>query len=175
MISDVPIGAFLSGGIDSSLLVALMARHSERPVRTFSVAFAEGNLDESPIAELVARRYETEHTVLHAEALGPDALLELLGRLDEPFCDPAFVPTYALSELTRRHVKVALSGDGGDEVFGGYPKYLLGEAERRPLPLSSVLHRSLRGVIVAATSHGICVLAGPIVAGPHSLCVGPIR
>jgi asparagine synthase (glutamine-hydrolysing) len=146
MISDVPIGAFLSGGIDSSLLVALMARHSERPVRTFSVAFAGGNLDESPIAELVARRYRTEHTVLHAEALGPEELLELLGRLDEPFCDPAFVPTYALSELTRQHVKVALSGDGGDEVFGGYPKYLLGERARRPLPLAAVLHRSLQAL-----------------------------
>jgi asparagine synthase (glutamine-hydrolysing) len=144
MISDVPIGAFLSGGVDSSLLVALMARHSGRTVRTFSVAFAEGNLDESPIAELVARRFETDHTVLHAEALSPDALLELLGRLDEPFCDPAFVPTHALSELTQRHVKVALSGDGGDEVFGGYPKYLLGAAERRPLPLSSLFHRSLQ-------------------------------
>src|SRR4029453_16161414 len=112
MVSDVPIGAFLSGGIDSSLLVALMARHSGRPVRTFFVPFAEGNLDESPIAELVARRFETDHTVLGAEALDPDALLELLGRLDEPFCDPAFVPTHALSELTRYHVKVALSGDG---------------------------------------------------------------
>jgi asparagine synthase (glutamine-hydrolysing) len=146
MISDVPIGAFLSGGIDSSLVVALMARHSGRPVRTFSVAFAEGNLDESPIAELVARRFETDHTVLHAEALSPDALLALLGRLDEPFCDPAFVPTHALSELTQRHVKVALSGDGGDEVFGGYPKYLLGAAERRPLPLSSLFHRSLQAL-----------------------------
>jgi asparagine synthase (glutamine-hydrolysing) len=146
MVSDVPIGAFLSGGIDSSLLVALMARHSGQPVRTFSVAFAGSPLDESPIAELVARRYRTEHTMLHAEALGPDALLELLGRLDEPFCDPAFVPTHALSELTRRHIKVALSGDGGDEVFGGYPKYLLGETERRPLPLSSVLHRALQAL-----------------------------
>jgi asparagine synthase (glutamine-hydrolysing) len=146
MISDVPIGAFLSGGIDSSLLVALMARHSGRPVRTFSVAFAGGNLDESPIAERVAHRFGTEHTVLHAEALSPDALLELLGRLDEPFCDPAFVPTHTLSELTRYHVKVALSGDGGDEVFGGYPKYLLGKTERRPLPLSSALHRSLQAI-----------------------------
>ncbi|HMF58717.1 MAG TPA: asparagine synthase (glutamine-hydrolyzing) [Vicinamibacterales bacterium] len=146
MISDVPIGAFLSGGVDSSLLAALMMRHSGRPVRTFSVAFAEHDLDESPIAELVARRFGTDHTVLRAEAPGPAALLELLGRLDEPFCDPAFVPTHALSELTRHHVKVALCGDGGDEVFGGYQKYLLGEVERRPLPLSSVLDRSLRAV-----------------------------
>jgi asparagine synthase (glutamine-hydrolysing) len=138
MISDVPIGAFLSGGIDSSLLVALMARHSDTPVRTFSVAFAEQGFDESPIAQLVAQRYGTEHMVLQAEDVGPDALLQLLGRLDEPFCDPAVVPTYALSQLTRRHVKVTLSGEGGDEVFGGYPKYWLGEAERRPLPLSSL-------------------------------------
>ena len=144
MISDVPLGAFLSGGIDSSLLVALMARHSDRPVRTFSVAFPEGNLDESPIAGLVARRFRTEHTVLHAEALSADALLQLLGRLDEPFCDPAVVPTHALSELTRRHVKVALSGDGGDEVFGGYPKYLLGQTRRRSRPLFSAVHRALQ-------------------------------
>src|SRR5262249_5179648 len=129
---------------DSSLLVALLARHSTKPVRTFSVAFSEGNVDESPIAELVARQFETDHTVLHAEEVGSDSLLELLGDLDEPFCDPAFIPTYALSRMTRRHVKVALSGDGGDEVFGGYPKYLLGQAERWPLPLSSLLHRSLR-------------------------------
>jgi asparagine synthase (glutamine-hydrolysing) len=146
MVSDVPIGAFLSGGIDSSLLVALMARHSGRPVRTFSVAFPEGNLDESPIAELVARRFGTDHTVLHAEALGPDVLLDLLGRLDEPLCDPAFVPAHALSELTAQHVKVALSGDGGDEVFGGYPKYLLGENERQSLPLSSLFHQALQAL-----------------------------
>jgi asparagine synthase (glutamine-hydrolysing) len=146
MISDVPIGAFLSGGIDSSLLVALMARHSARPVRTFSVAFAESEMDESPIAQLVARRFGTEHTVLRAEEVGPEALLELLGRLDEPFCDATFVPTFALSEMTRRHVKVALSGDGGDEVFGGYTKYLREETHRRPLPLASLLHRGLRAL-----------------------------
>jgi asparagine synthase (glutamine-hydrolysing) len=146
MVSDVPIGAFLSGGIDSSLLVALMARHSGRPVRTFSVAFAEREVDESPIAQLVARQFGTEHTLLHAEDLGPEALLKLLGRLDEPFCDAAFVPTFALSDLTRQCVKVALSGDGGDEVFGGYPKYLRGEASRPPLPLASLLHRGLRAL-----------------------------
>ena len=146
MISDVPIGAFLSGGIDSSLLVAMMARHSSKPVRTFSVAFTEGNVDESSIADLVARQYGTEHTVLRAEELDAEKLLELIGRLDEPFCDPAFVPTYALSELTKRHVKVALSGDGGDEVFGGYPKYLLGKNGHIPLPFSSLFHHALRGL-----------------------------
>jgi asparagine synthase (glutamine-hydrolysing) len=152
MISDVPIGAFLSGGIDSSLIVALMARNSNTPVRTFSVAFAEGGVDESPIAKLVAERYSTEHVVFQAEEVGSDALLELLGRLDEPFCDPAFVPTYALSELTRRHVKVALSGDGGDEVFGGYLRYRLGEAEQRPFSLSSRVQHA-RQVLLPWTPH----------------------
>jgi len=146
MISDVPIGAFLSGGIDSSLLVALMARHSSRPVRTFSVAFAEKNVDESPIARLVAGHFSTEHTVFHAKELGPDMLLDLLGRLDEPFCDAATIPTYALSSMTKQHVKVALSGDGGDEVFGGYPKYFLGNSQYASLPFSCLLDRCLRAI-----------------------------
>jgi asparagine synthase (glutamine-hydrolysing) len=146
MISDVPIGAFLSGGIDSSLLVALMSRHSGTPVRTFSVAFTEVDADESPIAALVAQRFETDHTVLHTEAMDSDALLNVLGRLDEPFCDPTFLPTYTLSEMTRRQVKVALSGDGGDEVFGGYPKYLWGEVDGQQFPMASFFHRSLRAL-----------------------------
>jgi asparagine synthase (glutamine-hydrolysing) len=146
MISDVPIGAFLSGGIDSSLLVAFLARHSTRPVRTFSVAFADAMMDESSIAETVARRFGTEHTVLRAEEVDAETLLRLLGRLDEPFCDTALVPTFALSELTRQHVKVALSGDGADEVFGGYPKYLPSDAGRSPLPLGPLVHRGLRAL-----------------------------
>jgi asparagine synthase (glutamine-hydrolysing) len=144
MISDVPIGVFLSGGIDSSLIVAFMARHSSKPVRTFSVGFNQGNVDESPIAETVARAYGTDHTVLVGDQLGSEDLLELLARLDEPFCDPAVVPTYALSALTRQHVKVALSGDGGDEVFGGYPKYLNGESDHVRIPLASWLPSVLR-------------------------------
>ncbi len=147
MISDVPIGVFLSGGIDSSLLVALMARHSNQPVRTFSVAFAEQEIDESSIAQLVARRFGTEHTVLRAEELGGERLLQPAGAPGRAVCDPAFVPTYSLSFLTRSHVKVALSGDGGDEVFGGYPKYLQGKNHHRPLlPFGSLLDRSLRAI-----------------------------
>jgi len=146
MVSDVPIGVFLSGGIDSSLVVAFMARHSGTPLRTFSVAFADADDDESGIAEVVARRFGTDHTVLSAEELNADSLLELLGRLDEPFCDTAFVPTYALSKLTKCRVKVALSGDGGDEVFGGYPKYLRRMTNRRALPLSSTFHRALQAL-----------------------------
>jgi asparagine synthase (glutamine-hydrolysing) len=143
MISDVPIGVFLSGGIDSSLLVALMARQSGKPIRTFSVSFNDPAIDESSIAGLVARQFGTDHTVLPAEDLGPDMLLDLLGRLDEPFADPAVVPTYALSKMTRSHVKVALSGDGGDEVFGGYPKYLSGGQNRQGFCLQRVLHQAL--------------------------------
>ena len=99
-----------------------------------------------PIAEIVAREFGTDHTVLHAEDVGPSALLQLLGRLDEPFCDPAFVPTYALSDLTRSHVKVALSGDGGDEVFGGYPSTLSTEPSRAALPLATLFHRGLQAL-----------------------------
>ena len=146
MVSDVPIGAFLSGGIDSSLLVAFMARHCGSPVRTFSVAFAEGNVDEAPIAARVASQFGTDHTVLRAEDLGAESLLELLGRLDEPFGDPTLVPTYMLSAMTKRHVKVALSGDGADEVFGGYPKYLLGHADYPTPPFSSAVRRVLGAV-----------------------------
>ena len=146
MISDVPIGVFLSGGIDSSLLVALMARHSSGPVRTFSVSFSEADADESSIARVVARQFGTEHTVLPAEDLGSDALLELLGSLDEPFCDSALVPTFALSKLTKAHVKVALSGDGGDEVFGGYPKYLAPSNGEPAPPMSGLFHRALEAI-----------------------------
>ena len=144
MISDVPIGAFLSGGIDSSLLVAFMARHSEKPVRTFSCSFSDSKADESRIAGLVARQFGTDHIVLRAEDVGPSALLDLLASLDEPFADPAFIPTYALSKLTASHLRVSLSGDGGDEVFGGYPKYLMGERHWKAFPLASLLHHGLR-------------------------------
>jgi asparagine synthase (glutamine-hydrolysing) len=140
MVSDVPIGAFLSGGIDSSLLVAMMARHSNRPVRTFSVAFNDSQLDESPIARLVASQFGTEHTVLHTEDFSATSVLDLIGNLDEPFCDPTFVPTYALSRLTKQYVKVTLSGDGGDEVFGGYPKYLWRNNQHHRLAFFSRFH-----------------------------------
>jgi asparagine synthase (glutamine-hydrolysing) len=128
------------------LLVAMMSRYRSEPVKTFSVRFSEGGVDESPIAELVARRFGTDHTVLDAEDVGPDALLDLLGRLDEPFCDPTFVPTYTLSTMTRQYVKVAIAGDGGDEVFGGYPKYLLGGRRNGPRPFASVVRDSLEAL-----------------------------
>jgi asparagine synthase (glutamine-hydrolysing) len=144
LVSDVPIGVFLSGGMDSSLVVALMARESPKPVRSFSIAFNDAKSDESSIAALVARQFGTDHTVLPAEDFGPEMLLDLLGHLDEPFADPAVVPTYALSKMTRSHVKVALSGDGGDEVFAGYQKYLIGRMNTRGFLLQPFLHQALR-------------------------------
>ena len=121
LVADVPLGAFLSGGIDSSLVVASMARASREPVKTFSIGFEESAYNELPYAALVAKRYGTEH---HEILVRPDSL-ELLTRLvrhfDEPFADSSAIPTYIVSEFTARHVKVALSGDGGDELFAGYP------------------------------------------------------
>lgn len=122
LVSDVPLGAFLSGGLDSSIVVALMRRHCAGPLKTFSVRVAAGaEFDESEYARLVARRFETEHheVVLSSEQV--PALLEMAARhLDEPISDPAVVPTYLLAKLARESVTVVLTGEGADEAFGGY-------------------------------------------------------
>jgi asparagine synthase (glutamine-hydrolysing) len=128
LVSDVPLGAFLSGGIDSSLIVHYMAEAGARAPLTFSVRFPDAGFDESEAALAVARRYGTEHHVLEAPRIGAAELARALAALDQPLADPAYVPTYALAELTRRHVTVALSGDGGDELFGGYARFLDTEA-----------------------------------------------
>jgi len=123
LISDVPLGALLSGGTDSSIVVALMARASSDPVKTFSIGFKQADFNEAPYARLVAERFHTDH---HELILEPDIVgtVEKLTRsLEEPFGDSSMLPTYFISCLARQHVTVALSGDGGDEVFAGYDRY----------------------------------------------------
>ncbi|HVF63990.1 MAG TPA: asparagine synthase (glutamine-hydrolyzing) [Casimicrobiaceae bacterium] len=130
MVSDVPIGAFLSGGLDSSSVVAFMSRHSDRPVKTYAIGFsggaAEAYYDELPFARAVAQRFSTDH---HEILVRPDVvglLPHLLWHMDEPVADTAFLTTYLVSEFARRDVTVILSGVGGDELFGGYRRYLGG-------------------------------------------------
>lgn len=124
MVSDVPLGAFLSGGIDSSLMVHYMAQAGVQPLKTFSMAFAERSYDETSSAVAVAKHFDTEHHVLDAPQIDGDCLAATIGDLDQPLADPAYVMTHALARLTRQQVTVAISGDGGDELFGGYPRFL---------------------------------------------------
>ncbi|MBS0592175.1 MAG: asparagine synthase (glutamine-hydrolyzing), partial [Proteobacteria bacterium] len=146
MISEVPLGAFLSGGVDSSAVVATMAGLSADPVNTCSIAFADPAFDESRYAKEVADRYATRHYSDLVESDDFDLIDELARLYDEPYADSSAIPTYRVCQLARQHVTVALSGDGGDESFGGYRRYRLHLAEERmraAMPLG--LRRSLFG------------------------------
>ncbi len=148
MISEVPLGAFLSGGVDSSAVVAVMAGLSNEPVNTCSIAFEDPAFNEAGFAQTVADRYRTRHSVETVQSDDFD-LIDTLARLyDEPYADSSAIPTYRVCQLARKHVTVALSGDGGDETFGGYRRYklhLMEERMRAALPLG--LRRPLFGTL----------------------------
>ncbi len=138
MISDVPLGAFLSGGIDSTIIVGLMQKVSNHPVKTFSIGFDDPSFDETAYAELAARHLGTEHHTFHVEPRAWETLPALADQFDEPFADSSALPTWHVARQTRQEVTVALTGDAGDELFGGYDRY-------RALALTGMLERLPRG------------------------------
>jgi asparagine synthase (glutamine-hydrolysing) len=154
MVSDVPVGAFLSGGIDSSSVVAAASALAREPLKTFSIGFEEADYNEIEYARLMSAQCGTDH---YERILGPGALDEiekLAWFLDEPFGDPSAIPTYMVSGLAARNVKVVLSGDGGDELFAGYDKYVVEHRERNRRPLPAAI-RGAMGRVSHAMPHGM--------------------
>ncbi len=151
LISEVPLGAFLSGGVDSSAVVAVMAGLSSRPVKTFSIGFGDADYDELPHARRVAARYNCEHHEFVVEPNATDILPTLVRHYGEPYADSSAIPSYYLAQLTRQHVTVALNGDGGDEAFAGYPWHLanrvVGAWHGVPLPVRRATERTLQAVL----------------------------
>jgi asparagine synthase (glutamine-hydrolysing) len=142
LVSDVPLGVFLSGGVDSSTIVAIMSELAPGNVNSFSVNFPEKSFNEETYSTLVAKRFRTQHHVLNATKPAMlEALATLTGYLDEPLADPAVIPTYMISRFARQHIKVALSGEGSDELFGGYPTYMGARLAEYYLKLPAVVRR----------------------------------
>jgi asparagine synthase (glutamine-hydrolysing) len=149
-IADVPLGAFLSGGLDSSLVVAMMTQLSDRPVRTFTVGFEESGYSEIEDARIVAKQLGTDHQEIIVKPSGLDVLPKVVWHLDEPFGDSSAIPTYYVCEAARRHVTVAISGDGGDEVFAGYTRYLRLDEHLRMSLVPAWFRRDVVGPLVSA-------------------------
>lgn len=163
MISDVPLGAFLSGGVDSSAIVALMQAQSSKPVRTFTIGFHEKDYNEALFAKEVAQHLGTDHTEMYVtpkEAL--DVIPNLPHMFDEPFSDYSQIPTYLVSKIARQHVKVSLSGDAGDELFTGYERYFMGrKIWDRVRPLPNLVRRGLAAGMTALRPSTVNTLTAP--------------
>ncbi len=154
LVADVPLGAFLSGGVDSSTIVGLMARHTTQPVKTFSIGFREDRFNELPYARVAAKHFGTEH---HELIVTPDICQlvdELVWHFDEPFADESALPTYLVSKLARAHVKVVLSGDGGDELFAGYTRYVTDRHRRGFARLPRFIRQGVLRPVSQLLPHG---------------------